>query len=617
MRLILALAAASLVLDWSLQPVLGRDSDFWWHLAAGREIWACGSVPLVDSFSHTFAGQPWLRLHWLFQALLYGAWTIGGMNLAIAFRSMLFLGAMALLARAAWMRGAREAACTAAVLWVAWIASRYSFIRPHFLSLFLGALILVLLETARQPGRARLAWLVPPVLMLWSNGHGGVAIVGVGIVLAYAAAYRSALPWRWLVPLSALAVFIVPQPLETFPYALAWSFRDNPFRDIITEFKAPEWTGGDEGSLAFLAVFLAGALASRSFPDLLLLAVFSPLLLTGWRHQFLLIPFLAPGLAVALHSLARPMLQLWKPPRFAQAKSARVLLAAVLLLVGARSLADAAGRALPPSRLIRHETLPEAAVDALRAEGVRGRLFNDLNWGGYLIWALPESPVFIDSRCDQVYRGQAFLDEYFGVLLGRSDALGILDRRRVDVVIENPLFAASPLFARLLPSNPRWVRLEEGAWVRRALVLKAAVPDGYAARYRLGMALMGKRALDEAAKAFASSLTLYPDFAAGWLQLGLARAVAGRADEAERAWRQALRIHPEMPGAHHNLGILALRRGRPDEAAWHFAREVAVNPTHSESREALRSLPAPGAGAPDTASRHSGTGLWRRSRPGR
>ena len=30
--------------------------------------------------------------------------------------------------------------------------------------------------------------------------------------------------------------------------------------------------------------------------------------------------------------------------------------------------------------------------------GYSGPLFNDFNWGGYLIWALPQLPVAIDGR---------------------------------------------------------------------------------------------------------------------------------------------------------------------------------------------------------------------------
>lgn len=587
---LLASAVAALVLDWSLQPVLGRDTDFWWHLAAGREIWTLRSVPLVDSFSHTFGGQPWVRLHWLFQALLYGAWRVGGMDLAVGLRSLLFLGAMALLARACGLRGAGMWASGGAVLWVAWIAARYSFVRPHFASLLLGALLLVVLETARRPGRERVAFWAFPVLVVWSNMHGGVAMVGVAMVVVYAVV-GGLTAWRWVVPLSVAAVFLVPQPLAVFDYGLAWSFQDNPFRDIITEFKRPSWFGEDAGSLVFLGVYVGGAMAGRRWLDLLLGAAFAPLLLTGWRHQFLLIPFLAPGMAVTLSACERKL----KAPSPHLRRALAGVLVFGLVFVLARETADVAGRAWPPSRLIRQETLPVVAVDTLRASGMSGRLFNDLNWGGYLVWALPESTVYVDSRCDQVYVERAFLDEYTGVLFGRRpDALAVLERRGVDLVVENPLFAGAPLFTRQLAGDARWKRFPGGLWAHDRTDVRAT--DDFMTRFDEGQRRLREQAFASAEQAFAGSLELYPDFAVAWLQRGLAQAMGGQEDEAERSWRRALRIHPELAGAHFNLGVLARQRGRMDEAACELARELALDPTHAGAKEALGRLPAPGMG---------------------
>ena len=35
-----------------------RPHDFWWHMAAGREIAKTGRIPTVDTFSRTMAGAP-------------------------------------------------------------------------------------------------------------------------------------------------------------------------------------------------------------------------------------------------------------------------------------------------------------------------------------------------------------------------------------------------------------------------------------------------------------------------------------------------------------------------------------------------------------------------------
>jgi hypothetical protein len=41
---------------------------------------------------------------------------------------------------------------------------------------------------------------------------------------------------------------------------------------------------------------------------------------------------------------------------------------------------------------------PAKAVEFVRSNQLSGQLFNSLDWGGYLIWSLPELPVSMDGR---------------------------------------------------------------------------------------------------------------------------------------------------------------------------------------------------------------------------
>jgi hypothetical protein len=42
--------------------------------------------------------------------------------------------------------------------------------------------------------------------------------------------------------------------------------------------------------------------------------------------------------------------------------------------------------------------LPASAVEAVKTQQLPGPLFNNYDWGGYLIWSLPNLPVSIDGR---------------------------------------------------------------------------------------------------------------------------------------------------------------------------------------------------------------------------
>ncbi|HYU82678.1 MAG TPA: hypothetical protein VFA31_08070, partial [Candidatus Polarisedimenticolia bacterium] len=67
------------------QPV--SDSDFFWHLAIGRDIVAHG-VPSVDVYSWTVAGKSVLPDQWLGELLLYLAYSIGSWSGTIALRAI-------------------------------------------------------------------------------------------------------------------------------------------------------------------------------------------------------------------------------------------------------------------------------------------------------------------------------------------------------------------------------------------------------------------------------------------------------------------------------------------------------------------------------------------------
>ena len=53
---------------------------------------------------------------------------------------------------------------------------------------------------------------------------------------------------------------------------------------------------------------------------------------------------------------------------------------------------------------------PVNAINFLRRTSFSGPLYNNLNWGGFLMWYLPELPVAIDGRND-LYGDE--LDELF------------------------------------------------------------------------------------------------------------------------------------------------------------------------------------------------------------
>jgi hypothetical protein len=97
-------------------------------------------------------------------------------------------------------------------------------------------------------------------------------------------------------------------------------------------------------------------------------------------------------------------------------------------------------------------TFPVEAVAWIKEDRPPGQLFNAYNWGGYLLWNLPQYPVFVDGRTD-LYNDE-LLGEYLRMAAGGEDALGLLEAHSVNVV----LVEASSALARLLEASQDWQR---------------------------------------------------------------------------------------------------------------------------------------------------------------
>ena len=78
-------------------------------------------------------------------------------------------------------------------------------------------------------------------------------------------------------------------------------------------------------------------------------------------------------------------------------------------------------------------------------------MLNDYVYGGYLIWAAPEYPVFVDGRSD-VYEWSGVLSQFGNWATLQSDPNALLQKYRVNFCL---LTSHSPM-AHVLPLMPGW-----------------------------------------------------------------------------------------------------------------------------------------------------------------
>lgn len=200
------------LLTLELPALFGPDS--WLSLVGGREV-AQHGLPHVDTLTHWTLGRPWVDQQWGGQLVLYETAVRGGVRGALLLGVACVAAALILAAVATRRFGAsaRSAAIGAALplLGAPWFAQ----VRTQSLVVPLFVVVYALLAAdSRGPGRRVL--FVLPLLVVWANLHGSVAL-GAGLVLLYGLGLARRADARLR---AALLVVGAPLTLLASPYGL-------------------------------------------------------------------------------------------------------------------------------------------------------------------------------------------------------------------------------------------------------------------------------------------------------------------------------------------------------------------------------------------------------------
>ncbi len=452
------------------------DSDTWWHLRAGQWIVETRSVPQVDPFSHTRAGESWQYPGWLVEVpmyVIYWAFGPGGLNIWTAgMVTLAFWFVWKTLSGGAYLRAfvVILAAAASGVYWAA---------RPYLVTFLFAAMYLWVLETRRQEtedGRRLLSriWLLPLLMLLWANSHGGFAVGFIiwGVYLTgrlkveilrflesrtrNLAAFNFQ-PDTWALIVTGLAMLIAVCINPSGPVMLLYPFKTvgiEVLQDFIQEWQSPDFHQRQAQPFVWLLLATLGAVGVSkqriSLEDFLLVGGFSYLSFMAGRN----IALFALAAPMVLTRHAAPFLEelaerwgipvstapLAPPPR-GLTRLNWILLGALILAVGVKT-----SLVYPQAVNDEHfrDTLPVAAVEFLRAEQSAGNLLNSYNWGGYLLWAAPEYPVFVDGRTD-LY-GDEVIGEWIQVVQAAPGWENVLAKWDVGVILLEPF---RPVVAKL------------------------------------------------------------------------------------------------------------------------------------------------------------------------
>jgi hypothetical protein len=625
------------------------DPDLWQHLLVGKVIWQTHAIPRTQLWTWPTHGAPDVLPSWLFRALLWPFWKLGGLWGLYAWRWLTTFAAFGLAYLTARRMGATGVAPLLMLVWCALLWRGRSQMRPET---FAGILLMAevwLLETrraAKAPPLARdPAWGVVPIALLWANAHIsyylGFIVSGAYLVDDLLHARHGRAPGALALAMVAAAVASLVNPFgwealaQPLQYFTVW--RHEPVYQSIGELAPIYWDVHiiDLLPLWFLLV-IGGALArwrARGFDaaEALLMGVCLAQALTTQRFlgyaALALAPFAARDMADWLGRLR------WAP-RMRDARARALLAAVTCVALVSPSLADST---VPLAIGWEHRPYPERACDWIEQHGVRGRAFNTFSFGGYMLYRFYPDPgrlPFMDIH----QAGTKEIRYLYAWSLQDSSAWRVLDNQyRFDWVLLPGATPGSPQLANTLDRDSTWaltfVDDEAVLWLRRDGAC-AALAERYAYHYLpggpAGIGPLGERAMRDStarggiraeidrtiadspynarSQAFAGNLALlegrfadarahfdeaarqHPLETAVRDRQGLAHLYAGDLAGAEQAFRAARSAPGKYAEADLREGQLLAARGRRDEARGAYERSLARHPELTEARDSLERM---------------------------
>jgi len=418
------------------------DPDYWWHVRTGQYIYETGTIPRVDIYSYTAAGRPWVAHEWLTELLFYVIQRYFGYAANVALFAL--IGAITWLAvyAACRLRGVGEPGAVVLLLWGFAMSMGSANVRPQGLTALLFAVYAYLLTRYRL-GHKRSLWLLPPLMALWVNLHGGyviglalLALTTSGEILTRALRRQSA-PLRPLLLATVLtlaATLVNPHGVEALLYPFSYAGTANASMRYIVEWQSPDFHKPlflIFASSLLLTAILGMARRPLGTTDVLWSVTLALMALQSARHIPLFAIAAMPLLGARLQAempVFRRELARWRHPRLFLVVWPLLLVAIVAMLFSGALPEPQVSREPNPARF------PEGAVEYLRETNVQGKLFNEYGWGGYLIYELyPDRLVFVDGRAD-VY-GDEFIEEYMQVWHLKPSWRQVLDDYEVRLVL--------------------------------------------------------------------------------------------------------------------------------------------------------------------------------------
>jgi hypothetical protein len=408
------------------------DPDFGWHLKTGELILQRG-VPKVDWYSFTMPDFPWIDHEWLTDVLIYKIYSFFGFK----FLLVLFL-AISILA--IFLQINFEKFWYSIFLISLGYLSCFFYlgVRPQIITWLFLSILLKILDSFLRKKRQKIIFAFPALFLIWVNLHGGFF---VGIFILLLTLFLKGLEREWslffslfiILSLSFVATLINPYGIRIYEEV----FRTIGDRNLI--FIIAEWSPlpfhVSVFQFLYLGLFLTFFFALLKFKeinlkDLVLPLVFLFFALLHTRHFPLFVIVSLPYFTDFLVKVKNKISPFGKKLLFSHDKISLSILGVLAFLI----IFQLYSFLSPKNKGLTYPS-PEA-ISFLKTLPLSENLFNPYEWGGYLIWKIPERRVFIDGRMPSWRKdGKYIVSDYLKIRRREGNFQEILEKYDIKLIL--------------------------------------------------------------------------------------------------------------------------------------------------------------------------------------
>jgi len=591
------------------------DFDIWWHLRAGQYIVQNHRIPGYDIFSYTASNRLYTDLHWLFQILVYGIWTLWGACGLIVMKSVVLISTFALLFKIGYRKEWHIVSIISIFLAIL-VASERFVERPEIFTFLFTGIYLVVLHQYKYEG-SKLIWFLPVLQIVWTNMQ-GLFIIGPGLIFAYAlgeyATNRMPILRYWraestvegkrlrmlltILLLTVLACFINPYGFRGAVFPLVLFTRigtsTNVYAQTIIEFRKTLSIHPAPFSIYFYKILAVSSLLSFVLnvkrTDLSRFLVYIAFLYLSVlaRRNIALFAFVAtPAMVCNVNSFldSQKGANVLKSKLIKNAQAIVCLFMSLLMLWLTAEVSS--GKFYRRTRMpkefgfgISGMFYPAGACDFVLKNSISGNIFNDMAIGGYLIWRLyPQKKIFIDGRLE-VYSKDFFMS-YLRLSQDYDFWKRTMDDYEVNCVILGHVIPGTQILIQRLSQDKTWkvayfdltgiVFLRETEDNREIIKRGMELSQSYEPRYSWEWRQLAEvfRMLGWTQKAIAyykKAAELDPQDIASRNNLGTFYLGEGMNEEALEVLKVAANLKPHLAEVYNNLGIAYFNLGDFDSA---------------------------------------------------